>query len=156
MPFMSSLELKVPPAAVVLLTGAGMWLASAALPSLAFSFSGWQAVAVVLAVAGGIVAVLGVASFRRARTTVNPLQPQGASSLVTTGIYRFSRNPMYLGMLFLLAGLAVFLANAAALIFLPVFVVYMNRFQIQPEERALSAIFGSEFTAYRQKVRRWI
>lgn len=153
---MRALELRIPPAVVVFLMGAGMWLASIALPSLAFSFPGRRIVAVALALAGGFVAVLGVTTFRRARTTVNPLTPQAASSLVTAGIYRFSRNPMYLGMLLLLAGAAVFLGNAGALLLLPAFVVYMNQYQIKPEERALSALFGSEFTAYLQRVRRWI
>lgn len=153
---MSALDLKVPPAAVALLTGAAMWLASSALPALAFSLPFKHSVAVLLAGAGALVAVLGVVSFRRARTTVNPLTPQAASSLVTTGIYRFSRNPMYLGMLLLLAAFAVVLANAAALLVLPFFVVYMNRFQIAPEERALSAMFGPDFTAYTQRVRRWM
>ena len=153
---MNTLELKVPPVAVVLLAGAAMWLTEAALPSLTVTLPYRWVAALALAVAGGVVAVLGVVSFRQAQTTVNPLRPQGASSLVTTGIYRFSRNPMYLGMFLLLAGAAVYLANAAALIPLALFVVYMNRFQIQPEERALSAIFGSDFTAYTQRVRRWI
>ena len=151
-----TLNLKIPPPIVALLTGAAMWLAAVALPSLAFSFPGRQGAAVALALAGGAVAVAGVFSFRRARTTVNPLTPQAASSLVTTGIYRFTRNPMYLGMLLLLAGVAVFLGNVAALPLLPVFIGYINQFQIKPEERALFTIFGSDFTAYRQKTRRWI
>lgn len=153
---MNALELKVPPVAVALLAGAGMWLAASVLPSLAFPFPYQQIVAAVLAVAGGVVAGLGVVSFRRAQTTVNPIKPQAASSLVTTGIYRFSRNPMYLGILLGLAGVAAFLANAATLIFLPAFIMYMNRFQITPEERVLSAMFGPDFTAYRQRVRKWM
>jgi protein-S-isoprenylcysteine O-methyltransferase Ste14 len=153
---MSALDLKIPPVAVALLTGAAMWLVASALPSLAFPLPYKQVAAGVLAVAGGVVAGLGVVSFRRARTTVNPIRPQAASSLVTTGIYRFSRNPMYLGILMILAGVAVLLANAAALVLLPVFVVYMNLFQITPEERALSATFGPDFTAYKQRVRRWV
>jgi protein-S-isoprenylcysteine O-methyltransferase Ste14 len=153
---MKTLALKFPPVAVALLAGAAMWLVASALPSLAFRFPYKPAVAVVLAAAGGVIAGLGVVSFRRARTTVNPTKPQAASALVTTGIYRFSRNPMYLGFLLVLAGVAVFLANAAALALLPVFVVYMNRFQIQPEERALSAMFGSDFTTYQRRVRRWM
>lgn len=153
---MSALELKIPPVAVALLTGAAMWLAASALSSLDFPFPFKDIVAVVLAVAGSAVAGLGVVSFRHARTTVNPLRPQAASSLVTSGIYRFTRNPMYLGILLILAGWAVFLANAAALLVLPLFVVYMNRFQITPEERALSAAFSSDFTDFKQRVRRWI
>lgn len=153
---MNALELKVPPVVVLLLAGGAMWIAASALPSLDFPLPYKKLVAVVLAAAGGAVAVLGVLSFRHARTTVNPMKPDAASSLVTTGIYRFTRNPMYLGMLLLLAGFAMYLANVAALVLLPVFVVYMNQFQIKPEERALSAIFGPELTAYQQRVRRWI
>lgn len=153
---MNALELKVPPVAVALLTGAAMWLAALTLPSWDVPLPARHLVAMILAAMGGIVAGPGVMSFRRARTTVNPITPQSASSLVTTGVYRFSRNPMYLGMLLLLAAYAVFLANAAALLPLPLFVTYMNRFQIKPEERALAALFGPDFTAYQQRVRRWI
>lgn len=153
---MSTLELKIPPVALVLITGAAMWLVSAVAPALTLQLPYEQAIALVLAIAGGFVAVWGVVSFRRMGTTVNPTNPHATSSLVSTGIYRFSRNPMYLGFLLTLAGWAVFLANALALVFVPVFVAYMNRFQITPEERVLSAMFGTEFSAYRRRVRRWV
>ena len=153
---MSQLELKIPPVAVVLLAGLAMWLVSAAAPSFAWQFPYQRAITLALAVAGVFVAVLGVVSFRRAGTTVNPTKPQATSSLVSGGIYRFSRNPMYLGFLLVLVGCAVFLGNALAFIFIPAFVLYMNRFQITPEERALSSMFGAEFTAYKQRVRRWL
>jgi protein-S-isoprenylcysteine O-methyltransferase Ste14 len=113
-------------------------------------------VAIVLAVAGGLVALAGVVAFRRHRTTVNPFTPEQSSSLVDGGIYRFSRNPMYLGFLLALVGWWTYLANWVAALLLPVFVAYMNRFQIQPEERALTERFGGEFLAYCKKVRRWL
>jgi protein-S-isoprenylcysteine O-methyltransferase Ste14 len=75
---------------------------------------------------------------------------------VSGGIYRFTRNPMYLGRLLQLAGWAVFLSNALAALLLPVYVLYINRFQVQPEERALLERFGSEYAAYQQRVRRWL
>jgi protein-S-isoprenylcysteine O-methyltransferase Ste14 len=153
---MSALELRIPPVALVLLAGAAMWLLSTAAPSYAFQLPYRQAFALVLLAVGAIVAVLGVVSFRRAGTTVNPTRPQATSSLVTTGIYRISRNPMYLGFLLALIGWAVFLANIVAFVLIPAFVIYMDRFQIMPEERALQARFGSEFTAYKAKVRRWV
>lgn len=105
---------------------------------------------------GVCVALLGVASFRRARTTVNPLKPEKASALVMSGIYRYTRNPMYLGLLLALLGWAFFLSNALAFLSLPAFILYMNRFQIAPEERVLAARFGQEFAAYLSKVRRWL
>lgn len=153
---MNQLELKIPPVALALLAGAAMWFISAAAPSFSWQLPYQQAMGLVLAVAGVVVALLGVMSFRCAGTTVNPTKPKATSSLVNTGIYRSSRNPMYLGFLLALIGWAVFLANLFALILVPAFVVYMNRFQITPEERALAIKFGTEFTAYKQKVRRWV
>jgi protein-S-isoprenylcysteine O-methyltransferase Ste14 len=103
-----------------------------------------------------VVAVAGVLEFRRARTTVNPTTPQAATSMVRSGIYRHTRNPMYLGMLLVLAGWAVWLASLAAVAVLPVFVLYLNRLQIEPEERALASRFGADFEEYRRSVRRWL
>ena len=98
----------------------------------------------------------GVIEFRRAKTTVDPTKPDSASSLVRTGIYRRTRNPMYLGFLLILTGCAAALANLTSFLILPAFVVYMNRFQIKPEERALASIFGDDFKAYYSEARRWI
>jgi protein-S-isoprenylcysteine O-methyltransferase Ste14 len=95
-------------------------------------------------------------AFRRARTTISPVKASAASSLVTTGVYRFTRNPMYLGLLLTLLAWAAFLFNPVALLFVPIFVLYINRFQIKPEERTLSALFGGEYGAYQERVRRWL
>jgi protein-S-isoprenylcysteine O-methyltransferase Ste14 len=113
-------------------------------------------VAVALAAAGVAIALAGVAEFRRSRTTVHPQHPEKASAVVTRGVYRWTRNPMYLGLLLALAGWSIFLANLAALAGLPLFVAYMNRFQIGPEERALSAKFGPAYASYLVSVRRWL
>ena len=94
--------------------------------------------------------------FRRGKTTVNPMTPEAASTLVTAGVYRWTRNPMYLGFGVALVGWAVWLANGAAFVPLFLYVLYMNRFQIGPEERALEARFGAAFTDYRKRVRRWL
>jgi protein-S-isoprenylcysteine O-methyltransferase Ste14 len=152
---MIMLELKVPPLVLVLLSGAAMWLISLAAPSFTWQLVHGKLVALVFALSGGIVAVLGVVAFRQAQTTVNPTKPEATSSLVREGVYRLSRNPMYLGFLLALLGLALLLANTLSFAIIPLFVIYMNRFQIIPEERALSAAFGQEFTTYKQKVRRW-
>ena len=114
----------------------------------------WAA-ALALAAAGGALALAGVWAFARSRTTVNPLAPQRARALVTGGVYRYTRNPMYLGMLLALAGWAVWLGNAAALLALPLFVAVLNTLQIRPEEAALRARFGADYARYAQRVRRW-
>lgn len=153
---MSSLELKIPPLAQVAVFGALMWLAARAAPGLAFAYAGQLAMALLLAAAGALVAAAGVAAFRRARTTVDPRDPRKSTELVAAGIYRVSRNPMYLGFLLALAGWGLFLGNALALLGLPLFVASMNRFQIAPEERALRARFGESFARYERSVRRWL
>jgi protein-S-isoprenylcysteine O-methyltransferase Ste14 len=106
--------------------------------------------------AGVVTGALGVVSFRRARTTVNPTRPDSSSSLVLSGVYAFTRNPMYLGLLLVLVGWAIFLSNILAFLVLPGFIFYMNRFQIEPEERALASLFGREFDAYKSRVRKWL
>lgn len=106
-------------------------------------------------VAGAAVALAGVAAFRRAKTTVNPLTP-GASALVTTGIYGWTRNPMYLGMLLVLLGVGVGLGNFLSVAMAAGFIPLINQLQIRPEERFLTERFGADFDAYRSRVRRWL
>lgn len=151
-----NLELKVPPLGVVLVTALLMWLAARMLPSLEMPFVGRVLSALIVAAAGILVAAAGVTAFRRATTTLNPMKPDDASALVMSGIYRHTRNPMYLGFLILLFAWGIFLSNAAAFGLIPLFVVCLNRFQILPEERALNARFGEQFAAYRARTPRWL
>ena len=153
---MRFLELKVPPPVVALSIAGLSWIASWAAPTLGFVLPHRNVIVLALLVAGVCVALLGVASFRRARTTVNPLKPEKSSALVMSGIYQYTRNPMYLGLLLVLLGWVLFVSNIIAFVLLPVFILYLNRFQIGPEERTLASMFGQEFTAYKAKVRRWI
>lgn len=153
---MNALELKVPPVAISAITAAAMWLAATLTPSMAFALPWRITLAVVLAGAGGALAIAGVLAFRKAKTTVSPMEPEATSSVVTSGVYGMSRNPMYVGILFTLASWAVFLANALPFAFLPAFVLYLNRFQIGPEEQMLSARFGHEYATYLRSVRRWL
>ncbi|MEK7661535.1 MAG: isoprenylcysteine carboxylmethyltransferase family protein, partial [Pseudomonadota bacterium] len=94
--------------------------------------------------------------FRKFKTTVNPINPDKASLIVASGIFSKTRNPMYLGMILLLSGWAIL--NTSLLGFLLVFGfwAFITRFQIIPEERALSAKFGQGYLDYLSKVRRWI
>jgi protein-S-isoprenylcysteine O-methyltransferase Ste14 len=152
----SRLESKVPPLVLVALFAAAMWLACRLLPGFTWTFPGRGPLALVLAVAGFAFAIAGVVAFRRAGTTVNPTTPGAASAMVTSGVYRVSRNPMYLGFLLLLGAWAVRLSHAVAFALLPAFVLTMNRLQIRPEERALAERFGPQAAAYFRSVRRWL
>ncbi len=153
---MNKLELKVPPLVLVALCMLLMWGMSRLFAEFDWIIPGGATLAGLLAVAGVIIAVAGVINFRQANTTVDPTAPGRTTAIVTSGIYRSSRNPMYLGFALCLAAWAVWLRNPPALLVLPCFVLYMNRFQIRPEERLLSEKFGSEYTCYCQSVRRWL
>lgn len=119
-------------------------------------FERWTGVVLALAVAGFAVAIAGVVAFRRARTSVDPFNPEKASALVTTNVYAWSRNPMYFGMLLVLVAWALLLADALAVVVTLLFIPWMNRFQIIPEERVMQAKFGEEFDDWAARVRRWI
>ncbi|TFY96990.1 isoprenylcysteine carboxylmethyltransferase family protein [Ramlibacter rhizophilus] len=153
---MRALELKVPPTALVVLIAAAMFALSRAWPSMAVAVPARVVLAALLLLVGIAIALAGVAAFRRVRTTVNPIRPDTSSAVVSTGIYARSRNPMYLGMLLALAAWAVWLSHPLAFLGLPVFVLWMNAFQIRPEERALADRFGPVYQDYLRSVRRWI
>jgi protein-S-isoprenylcysteine O-methyltransferase Ste14 len=151
-----NLQLRIPPLAVVGLAAGLGWITARSVPALNFEFSGRAELAATVGLLGVACSVLGVASFRLARTTVNPMTPDATTALVVFGIYRVTRNPMYLGFLLLLLAEMVWLANPVAFLVAPAFVLYLNRFQIAPEEIALRSRFGAEFNSYAAQVRRWI
>jgi len=153
---MASLEARVPPPVVALACGLLMWLASSAVAPLAVPFGVRVGVAVVLVCVGLSFGVPAMRSFVRERTTMNPTKPEAVSSLVTGGVFRFTRNPMYVSLLLYLLAWAAYLSAWPALLLLPVFVAYINEFQIKPEERALAARFGAEYASYQARVRRWL
>ena len=146
----------IPPPIIALAAGALMWAIArkAGLPAL--DFPGRIPVAAALAGAGLLIDLVSVAAFVRARTTVNPLAPERANALVVSGLYRFSRNPMYLGMLMILLGWAAWLAQPLALAPVAAFVVLIEVLQIRPEEKALEEKFGEDYREYKKRVRRWL
>lgn len=154
---MRFLELRVPPPVVGLIIAGAMWMIAWSLPPLLPLPAALRLpVAVILALTGVAIALSGVVSFRRAQTTVNPLKPETSTSLVSTGIYRVTRNPMYLGMLAVLLAWAAYLPSVLALLGPAAFSLYITRFQIIPEERALNSLFGAAFVEYTKNVRRWL
>ena len=153
---MKSLQLKVPPPLVVFTSAALMAGLAYTFPGAAIDLPARLIPALVLAAIGFVCIAAGIIEFRRHETTIDPRQPQRSSSLVDTGIYRFTRNPMYLGFLVVLTGWAVYLGNLLPFIVLPMYVLYLGNYQIGPEERHLAAKFGDRYDAYRGKVRRWL
>ena len=150
------LELKIPPLPLAVVVAVFMWLVAKYLPIIEVDrvFAGF--VAAGLAIGGIVCIVAGVLQFRASSTTVNPTRPDKAATLVTGGIYARTRNPMYVGMTMMLLGWSMWLGSVYALALPVAFVLYLNRFQIAPEEKALHALFGTEFLTYKSRVRRWL
>ena len=150
------LELRIPPPVVGLVIAGGMWTVARFPPIVELPELVRLLAVVVLAVIGVATAIAGVMSFRRAQTTVNPLKPETSAVLVSTGVYAFTRNPMYLGMVLALFAWAMYLSSIWSLLGPVVFALYITRFQIVPEERVLDGLFGAPFAAYKKRVRRWL
>lgn len=153
---MKWLELKVPPVAVGLIIGFTMWLAARNLPAGRFDVDWKNAAAAAIAAFAIAIGLSGVWAFRRRDTTVHPMRPDKATFLVREGVFRYTRNPMYLGLALLLVAWGLYLASAPALGLVPVFLVYMTVFQILPEERALRERFGGKYADYLASTRRWL
>jgi protein-S-isoprenylcysteine O-methyltransferase Ste14 len=141
---------------VALLTALLMWCVSRYASTIGVATTVRVVVAFTFAAVGMAFDVSGLIAFHRAKTTVNPMKPGAASSLVDSGVYRMTRNPMYVGLVFLLLGWAAYLGSPWTLAGPFVFAAYINRFQIAPEEQALAALFGEAYLAYRARVRRWL
>ena len=153
---MATLEHTIPPPAVAAIVAAGMWSVAGLGPQLSIAEVHKYAAVTGLAAIGLAFSLLGVLAFRASDTTVNPLKPERASALVTGGVYRITRNPMYVGMAFVLLAWAVYLSAVLPLVGIAVFVVFITRLQIVPEERVLKSLFGAAYDAYAARVRRWL
>ncbi|WNC71589.1 isoprenylcysteine carboxylmethyltransferase family protein [Thalassotalea psychrophila] len=153
---LSFLELKIPPVLVVFFSALAMYFS----PNPIIYFSVDPALVYyttrVLFVISALIILLGIYCFRKANTTVDPVNPNKASQLVNFGIYKFTRNPMYLGFAIMLLAMAIKMQSLVAFLWLAVFIWFMSRFQIKPEERALTKIFGDAYIKYCQQVRRWL
>ncbi len=153
---MRAFETRIPPPVLTALVALGMWLAFQYDPN---DHTPWHLRTVASSVtllSSAVLAAGAFFAFWRAGTTVNPFQPERASSLVTRGVFRVTRNPMYLALCLLLLAYAIELWSPAAFAGPAAFAIIITRLQIMPEERALETRFGAAFSEYKCKVRRWI
>ena len=133
-----------------------MILISLFIPFLSFQISILKWFATGFFISSLLIVLLAALAFKRVQTTIDPTTPDKTSSLVVSGIYAYSRNPMYLGILGSLIGISFLLSNLLSFLLLPLFIITMNRLFIEPEEKALMSIFDQSFSEYKQKVRRWV
>lgn len=150
------LEHRIPPPLIMLLAIAGIYISQQTSVLEPLQFAPQYRLGALMICIGGFICLMGVLRFKQHQTTVNPLAPESASTLVTGGIFDHTRNPMYLGMAIVIAGSGAILGNAISLLWLLAFVLYMQVFQIRPEEKAMQQLFGDQYRQYCLKVRRWI
>jgi protein-S-isoprenylcysteine O-methyltransferase Ste14 len=153
---MTALENRIPPPIVTAIFALIMWLLSSFVTPINMALEFRIGAAVIVAVLAVFFLISGGISFRLAKTTVNPLKPESASSLVVSGVFKISRNPMYVGFALLLLAWCVYLSAPVLIMIVLLFTTVITRFQIIPEERAMLKLFGDEFVAYQQSVRRWL
>lgn len=145
---------KIPPPIITLICGLGIYFSRPLFPK--YSYISIDIIAALFLLLGITTLITAVLSFKRQSTTVNPLQPEKASSLVVSGIFKYSRNPMYLGMLLILISMTIKFNFIDGILIIFVFVAFITKFQIIPEEIVLEKLFGEEFIRYKKKTRRWI
>ena len=110
----------------------------------------------IMIISGFIIILSAIILFKKYKTTITPLNPSNSTKLITVGIYKFSRNPMYLGLLLVLLGISFIINIIGGFLLIPLFILYLNLFQIIPEENAMVDLFKDEFLEYKKNVRRWI
>lgn len=151
---MSKFETKIPPPIVALISG--LIISSSSAFITPFGFFGHKFFALILLILCFTLLIMSIKKFHREETTINPLKPEQASKLLTTSVYSFSRNPMYLGLSGILIGIFLFLGSWFGIVIIPIFVIYITKYQIKPEEYAMNKKFGGQYQSYCNKVRRWI
>ena len=150
------MRLKTPPAVQLFISALLMWIISIYADNFRFIFKFNNELALFCLIIGGTIIVFGIVAFRKAETKFAPLHPDKAISLVTLGIYQYTRNPMYFGLLLILFCIGFYLNNLASLFVLPIYVWFISKYQIMPEEEALHKLFGLDYKNYQDRVRRWI
>ena len=150
------MRLKIPPLVQLFISALLMWIISIYAFNFRFIFKFSNELSLFCLIIGVTIIVFGIATFQKAETTVNPLHPDKASSLVSMGIYQYTRNPMYFGLLLILLSIGFYLENLASMLILPIYVWFISKYQIIPEEEALHKLFGQDYVNYQERVRRWI
>ncbi len=150
------LQTRIPPPVYMLLFGTAMWALDKYLPVLYWNIQPWTRIGWGIMGLGFLIELAAISLFLKAKTTANPMKPHNASSLVKTGLYRYTRNPMYLGIAILLTGWSIQLGSLTPLIGPPLFIFIITHMQIRPEERALAQVIGEAYLRYKSEVPRWL
>jgi len=151
-----NLALKViPPVQIIVCAGLMLSLKSF-FPQYHFYLTFNFPIIIILVASASIIGILALYGFHKHKTTFHPHTPEKTSTVVDSGIYAYSRNPMYLALVLILLALALYLKNLTCFTIIPMFIWYITRYQIKPEEETLDKLFPNNYQTYRNKVRRWL
>jgi len=150
------MKLKIPPPVQLLFSAFLIWIISIYGDNFRLNFKYNNEISLFFLIAGVLIIGVSIVTFSMADTTITPLHPDKSNHLVTTGIYQYTRNPMYLGLLLILFSIGLYLQNLACMFVLPIYVWFISKYQILPEEELLFKLFGQDYTNYQDNVRRWI
>jgi protein-S-isoprenylcysteine O-methyltransferase Ste14 len=153
---MNALKLKIPPPIYALGIAYIMWLLNRHFPVAHFIESPWNKIGIGIILIALLFDVWSILLFFKKRTTPNPMKPSNASGLVTEGLYKISRNPMYVVMIIMLVGYGVWLGSVTPFLVIPLCYWVITEMQIKPEEKALGEKFGKDYQDYKNSVRRWL
>ena len=145
---------KIPPPIVALFCGLGIYCSRYLFPTFSFDYS--ILISIIFVLTGFFVFLSAIRSFKKQETTIDPLNPEKATSLVTNGIFKYSRNPMYLGVILILCSISIQFSLIGGLIIIPIFLLFITKYQIIPEEKAMKNLFKEDFQSYKEKTRRWL
>lgn len=151
-----SLALKVIPPVQIIISIILMLGLAYYLPQYRFSLALSFPLIILLIVLAGLIGSLALINFRKHKTTYHPRTPEKTSTIVDSGIYAYSRNPMYLALVIILFALALYFKNVTCFGVIPLFIGYITQYQIKPEKVMLNKLFPTDYQVYRQKVRRWL
>tara|TARA_S200000501_G_C20641700_1_gene663536 strand:+ start:301 stop:747 length:447 start_codon:yes stop_codon:yes gene_type:complete len=145
---------KVPPPIITLICGFLIYLSKPFFPELIFNYA--NILSLFFLILGLSIIVISFRLFKKEKTTINPIMIEKASLLVTSGVFKYSRNPMYLGMVLILISISIKFNFYGGVLIVAVFFFFITYFQIIPEEKAMLKLFGKEFIKYKKQTRRWI
>ncbi len=145
---------KIPPPIITLICALLIYLSKPFFPELIFNY--FNQISLFFLISGFIIILISFLRFKKEKTTIDPIKIEKASSLVTNGIFKYSRNPMYLGMLLILISVSIKFNFYGGLLVVGSFVYFITYFQILPEEKAMLKLFGKDFINYKNKTRRWV
>ena len=146
--------IKIPPPVLVLILVSSNYFSSKKIDLI--HLPNQDLISIIILLIGILILINPIFKFIKSKTTIDPIKFKKVNKLIISGIYKYSRNPMYLGLLMIVISTSIFFLNIFSITTPLLFYCWINRFQIKREEIFLTEKFGEEYMSYKTKTRRWI